>query len=434
MIKKNQFYSASVADFGCDGEGIVKLDGYTVFVPGALKGEDIELKIVKVLKTHGYGKLMKVNRPSSFRREPQCPYFRRCGGCQMLHIDPSEQLRLKQAHIESCFRKYAGISVKVNPVVGMDDPYHYRNKAQYPIEGTQAGFYAPRSHDLIPIDRCLMQQPQDESIIQAVLSYLKQTGASIRNLFIRHGDNCSMVVLVSKHRNLPQQDLLVQKIRFASPQVTSIIHNYNPKDTNVILGQENTTLFGSDTITGRIDSLTFEISPHSFFQVNPFQTEVLYRIAKNAAGLTGTETILDLYCGIGTIGLFFADSVKRVIGVESVPQAVEDATKNAKRNQIKNAEFYCGLAEEILPQLIQKGISPDLVILDPPRKGCDPKLISSLMDLNPPKILYISCNPATLARDVAALCSSYCPGEITPVDMFPHTKHVESVCLLSKLH
>ena len=257
MIKKNQFYSASVADFGCDGEGIVKLDGYTVFVPGALKGEDIELKIVKVLKTHGYGKLMKVNRPSSFRREPQCPYFRRCGGCQMLHIDPSEQLRLKQAHIESCFRKYAGISVKVNPVVGMDDPYHYRNKAQYPIEGTQAGFYAPRSHDLIPIDRCLMQQPQDESIIQAVLSYLKQTGASIRNLFIRHGDNCSMVVLVSKHRNLPQQDLLVQKIRFASPQVTSIIHNYNPKDTNVILGQENTTLFGSDTITGRIDSLTF---------------------------------------------------------------------------------------------------------------------------------------------------------------------------------
>lgn len=434
MIEKNQFYSASVADFGCDGEGIVKLDGYTVFVPGALKGEDIELKIVKVLKTHGYGKLMKVNRPSPFRREPQCPYFRRCGGCQMLHIDLSEQLRLKQAHVESCFRKYAGISVKVNPVVGMDDPYHYRNKAQYPIEGTQAGFYAPRSHDLIPIDRCLMQQPQDEAIIQAVLSYLKQTGASIRNLFIRHGDNCSMVVLVSKHRNLPQQELLVQKIRFASSQVTSIIHNYNPKDTNVILGQENTTLFGCDTITGRIDSLTFEISPHSFFQVNPLQTEVLYRIAKNAAGLTGTETILDLYCGIGTIGLFFADSVKRVIGVESVPQAVEDATKNAKRNQIKNAEFYCGLAEEILPQLIQKGISPDLVILDPPRKGCDPKLISSLMDLNPPKILYISCNPATLARDVAALCSSYCPRAITPVDMFPHTKHVETVCLLSKLH
>lgn len=433
MLVKNQVFTAAVDNYGCEGEGIVKIEGYTIFVPGALKGETVEFKLIKVLKTHGFGKLLRVLTPSPYRQEPVCPVFRRCGGCQMLHIKYEEQLRIKKNHVIDCMKKYAGLELTVHDVLGMDAPFHYRNKAQYPVEGTRSGFYAPRSHDLVVTDGCPVQDRTDTAIRQAVSLYLEKTGAKARHIYTRYGEKQCMVVLVTPQKQLPRADLLVDLLR-QIPNVTSIIQNINQKNTNVILGKVNKLLYGSPTIEGKIGNLVFEISPHSFFQVNTVQTQVLYQTAKDLCGFQGNETLLDLYCGIGSIGLFMADSVHKVIGVESVPQAVEDAVRNAQNNGITNAQFRCGLAEELLPGLLNQGIQPDCVILDPPRKGCDASLIHTLLQTAPPKILYISCNPATLARDLALLAPAYHISPLIPVDMFPNTKHVEMVCLLSKLH
>ncbi len=433
MIEKNKHYTATVSENGFGGEGIVKTkDGFTVFVPFALKGEEIEYRVVKVLSSHAYGKLIKVIKPSKQRKEPVCPAFWRCGGCNFLHMDYLRQLEIKYEQVKSCMKKYAGIEPEILPVLGMDNPFNYRNKAMYQVDKGEIGFYAMRSHDLIAFDKCYMQNPLDEEIIKVVKEYCVRYNAPVRTLFTRYGENCCMVTVISYKEKLPAVDFLVSRLKKVSPLITSIIQNINTDNTNTLLGKINKTLYGSDTITAKIGDVKLKISPHSFLQINPVQTKKLYSKAKELAGFKGNETIFDLYCGAGSIGLFMADSVEKVIGVEAVPQAIDDANFNKNLNKTENIEFIQGNSEEVMPQLIKSGIVPDAVILDPPRKGCDESLIRLLDQCEIKKIIYISCNPATLARDIALLKDNYSLSPLQPVDMFPNTSHVECVVRLCK--
>ena len=432
MLKKNQILTGTVENNGFSGEGIIKPDGFTVFVPNTLKGEEIEYKILKVLKTHAFGKVIKVIKSSPHRREPLCPAFLRCGGCHLMHISYEEQLKIKKAQVEDCVKKYANLDIKVNDVLGMEHPYEYRNKAQYPISDGVCGFYALRSHNIVPINKCLMQNPLDEKIIKTVMKYVEKTNAKIKHIYTRYGDNSCMVVLVSKSAKLPFTQVLVKELLKVSDIIKSIILNVNPEDTNVILGKKNITLFGDDKITAKIGNLRFNISPLSFFQVNSKQTEVLYAKAKELLDLKGDETLLDLYCGTGSIGLFMADKAKKIVGVEIVEDAVKDAIINKDLNNVENAEYFAGAAEEILPKLVKSDLKPDAIILDPPRKGCDESLLRLLLEMETKKIVYISCSPATLARDLKILSKKYNISPITPVDMFPNTYHVETVVLLQR--
>ncbi len=430
VLKKNQIYTDVVSAFGFAGEGIVKLGGFPVFIPFALEGEEIEFKIVKVLSSHAFGKLLRVIKPSPHRREPACPVYSRCGGCGMLHISYEKQLEIKKAHVADCMKKYAGMDITVNDCLPAPRLSQYRNKAQYPVENGKCGFYAQRSHDIIEISSCLMQNKLDEKIITAVMAYIKKTGAPIRNIYTRYGDGECIVTLVSKSSKLPFSKVLAQDISRLDNRIKGVVLNINPKDTNVILGDKYITLWGENKITASIGKVIFEISPASFFQVNPYQTENLYSVARNLADFNGTENIADLYCGIGSIGLFMADAVNSVVGVETVEAAIENAKVNAKKNGISNIDFICGDSEEVMPNLTQDRRF-DAVIVDPPRKGCAESLLTLLKQMKVPKILYISCNPATLARDIKILSECYTPSSVTPVDMFPNTSHVESVALLT---
>ncbi len=431
MVEKNKTYINTVSGFGADGEGVVKEAGFPVFVPFALEGEKIEYKVVKVLKNHAFGKLLKVISPSVHRTQPVCDCFYRCGGCSLLHIDYQKQLDIKKENVINCMKKYAGVDVVVNDVVPCKEIFGYRNKAQYPVSDGKCGFYAPRSHDIIPMDSCKIQNAEDEAIIKTVLTYIKITNAPIKHIYTRYGKGECMVVLVSTSSKLKDKDFLVKKLLEVNDKISSIILNVHPENTNVILGKKNITLYGKSTITASIGKLDFDISPLSFFQVNSVQTEVLYNTAKNLADFKQTDKIIDLYCGTGSIGLYMSDSVNSVLGVEIVPDAIENAKSNAKRNNINNAEFVCGAAEDLMPDIVKKHGHIDAVILDPPRKGCDESLLNCLLNTNIKKILYISCSPATLARDIKILSEKYTPSAVTPVDMFPHTKHVECVVKLT---
>ena len=433
MIKKNETYINTVSGFGANGEGVIKEDNLPVFVPFALQGEQIEYKIVKVLKNHAFGKLLKVIKPSESRIKPVCDCFYRCGGCSLLHIDYQKQLEIKKDNVINCMKKYSGLDIKVNDVVPCSKIFNYRNKAQYPVANGLCGFYALRSHDIIPLEDCKIQNTSDKLIIKTVLAYIKATNTPIKHIYTRYGENECMVVLVSKSPKLKKQEFLIKNLLELNCNITSIILNVNPDDTNVILGKKNITLYGKDTITASIGDLKFDISPLSFFQVNSIQTKVLYDTAKDIAKFNKDDNILDLYCGTGSIGLYMSNSVNSVLGVEIVPDAIENAKSNAKKNNIDNAEFMCGAAEDLMPELIKKQGKIDAVILDPPRKGCDESLLTCLLNTDIEKILYISCNPATLARDINILSEKYNPSAITPVDMFPHTSHVETVALLTKL-
>lgn len=431
MIEKNKTYINKVSGFGASGEGVVKEGNLPVFIPYALKDETIEYKVIKVLKNHAFGKLMKVIEPSPNRIQPVCESFHRCGGCSMLHIDYPTQLEIKKNNVINCMKKYSGLNMAVNDVVPCKQVFGYRNKAQYPIDNGKCGFYALRSHDIVPIDCCKIQNPNDEAIIKTVLTYIKISKAPIKHIYTRYGKDECMVVLVSRSSKLNDKDFLVKKLLEVNKSISSIILNVHPENTNVILGKKNITLYGKSTITASIGTLDFDISPLSFFQVNSTQTEVLYNTAKKLAAFKPTDKIIDLYCGTGSIGLFMADSVKSVLGVEIVPDAVENAISNARINRITNAEFLCGPAEVMMPDIIKSKGHIDAVILDPPRKGCDESLLECLLDTEIEKILYISCNPATLARDISVLSKKYIPSAITPVDMFPHTSHVECVVKLT---
>ncbi len=449
-IEKNQNYVIDITDMTHEAQGVGRLDGLAVFVDGALKGERAIVKIIKLTKSYGVGKLIEVLQPSPDRIEPFCQAYKRCGGCNLQHLDYKAQLDFKTELVRDTLKRIGGlVDLDVHDTIGMEQPYRYRNKAQYPVamvEGKAVtGFYAARSHDVIQSDECEIQDAHSDNIRRVISQFLneyeipiydeKSGKGLVRHIVTRVGFNTGelMVVLVINGRQLPGADELVRRLLEADRGVKSIYLNVNTEKTNVILGRKNILLYGSETITDTIGPYKYMISPHSFFQVNPRQTEVLYSEALEYAGLTGKETVFDLYCGIGTISLFLSEKAKKVYGVEVVDAAIEDARRNAQINGVKNAEFIAGEAEKVVPELYGRGILADVVVLDPPRKGCDESLLRLLAEMQPDRIVYVSCNPATLARDLKYLCGQgYKVVEVQPVDMFPWSGHVETVVLMSR--
>ncbi len=458
--EKDDSVTLVIEDMGADGEGIGKIDGFTFFVKDALIGDKVEAKVMKVKKGYAYARLMRIVSPAPNRTEPRCPYHKQCGGCQIQALDYSAQLLYKEKKVRNNLMRIGGFSEKLldsvmEPIVGMEHPYHYRNKAQFPI-GTDkngeivTGFYAGRTHTIIPNTDCALGISENQSILETLINYMKRcnvkpydeaTGTGlVRHVLIRKGFTTGeiMVCAVINGEHLPQEDRLVEALRKIEG-MASISININTQKTNVIMGGRCRTIWGSDTISDVIhmrdgEGITFAISPLSFYQVNPIQTERLYGIALDYAGLTGTETVWDLYCGIGTISLFMAKRAKQVYGVEIVEQAIHDARRNAVRNGINNASFYVGKAEEVLPHLYEKeGIHADVICIDPPRKGCDSACLETIRKMMPDRIVYVSCDSATLARDLKYLCANgYELRRARAVDLFGHTVHVEVACCLQR--
>lgn len=468
--QKNDIVTLVINDMGVDGEGIGKIDGFTFFVKDAVIGDQVEAKIMKVKKGYAYARLMKILTASSNRTEPRCPYHRQCGGCQIQALDYQSQLLFKANKVKNNLNRIGGFPMALldqcmEPIIGMEEPYHYRNKAQFPV-GTDkngetiTGFYAGRTHDIIPNTDCVLGVQENKEILECILDfmraykiapYIESSGEGlVRHILIRKGFSTGeiMVCIVLNGENLPHSDKLVEKL-CGIKGMTSISININQERTNVIMGTSCRTLWGTDTITDVIhmrdmacirsseisaegDGVTFAISPLSFYQVNPIQTEKLYSLALDYAGLTGTETVWDLYCGIGTISLFMAKRARRVYGIEIVEQAIINAQENARRNNIDNACFYVGKVEEILPALYEReGIHADVICVDPPRKGCDAACLETMVKMAPRRIVYVSCDSATLARDLKYLCANgYELRRGRAVDLFGQTVHVESVIMM----
>lgn len=449
-VEKNKDYIVNITGMGFQGEGVGKIDDYTLFIEGAIEGEEAKVKVVKAQKNYGFGKLLEVTKPSKFRVEPICPVFKRCGGCQIQHISYEGQLDFKKKRVMDCIERIGKLEgVLIHDTLGMQNPYRYRNKVQLPIgeknKEVAIGFYAQRSHDIIDIDTCYIQDEVADKVVHITKEWINKYKISIyneetkkgllRHIMIRKGFKTGdiMVVLVSKDKNVPNLNYFIEKIKDEIDNVKSIVLNINPKDTNVILGEECIVLYGEDHIKDYIGNFRFNISPLSFFQVNPVQTEVLYNKALEYANLTGEEVVFDAYCGTGTISLFLAQKAKKVYGVEIVPQAIENAKENAKQNNVKNVEFIVGESETVIPKLIEEGIKADVIVVDPPRKGCEKSLLEAIAKSSPKRIVYVSCDPATLARDLAILNElGYKTKEVQPVDMFPQTAHVECVALIEK--
>lgn len=455
--KKNDIVVIKIEDMGTEGEGIGKAEGFPLFVKDAVIGDEIKARIVKVKKNYGYGRLEEILTPSPFRTTPRCAYHRQCGGCQLQSLSYDKQLEFKQQKVRNNLLRIGGFSAEeleriMEPIVGMEDCWHYRNKAQFPI-GTDkqgnpiAGFYAGRTHTIIANTDCALGVSENKKILEAVLlwmrsyripAYEETSGKGlVRHVLIRKGFTSGelMVCLVINGRKLPKAKELVEAL-MQIKNMTSVSYSINEKNTNVIMGTEIVLLWGKKTIQDAIDDISFSISPLSFYQVNPVQTKKLYELAVEYAQLTGKETVWDLYCGIGTISLFMARRAGRVYGVEIIPQAIRDAKENAERNGIKNAEFFVGKAEEVLPEkYAREGISADVIVVDPPRKGCDEKCLETMLKMRPERIVYVSCDSATLARDLKLLREGgYEPVRVRAVDQFPMSVHVETVCLLSKHH
>ena len=470
--RKNDIVTVFIEDIGNDGEGIGKTNGYTLFVKDAVLGDTVEARITKCKKNYGYARVEKVLKPSSFRVEPKCTLHKRCGGCQIQAMDYAQQLAFKQNKVKNHLVRIGGfeeekIDTVMEPIVGMEEPWHYRNKAQFPVgydrEGKLVtGFYAGRTHDIIANTDCALGAAENQKILEAILDYMKENRVTayrekegtglVRHVLIRTGF-CSgeiMVCLVINGRKLPAEERLIERLRNLSVEdamqnrrIASISVSVNTERTNVIMGKEIRLLWGKERIVDTLGEIEFAISPLSFYQVNPRQTEKLYGLAVEYAGLTGRETVWDLYCGIGTISLFMAKKAKRVCGVEIIPQAIEDARENARRNGIANAEFYVGKAEEVLPEFYQQAsaqqseaeadkLHPDVIVVDPPRKGCDEKCLETMLAMRPERIVYVSCDSATLARDLKILCEGgYELKRVRAVDQFGQTVHVETVVLLS---
>ncbi len=450
-FKKNDMVTVKIEDMGKDGEGIGKVEGFTLFIKDAIIGDVVEAKLMKVKKNYGYARLINLVTPSPYRVEPKCPVYRQCGGCQIQALDYQEQLKFKERKVRGNLERIGGFKdIPMEPIMGMEEPYHYRNKAQFPI-GTDkngeiiTGFYAGRTHDIIPNTRCYLGVDVNEEILNIVLNFMKtyhisaydeSTGKGlVRHVLIRTGFTSKelMVCLVINGKKLPHSEKMVEEL-VKIQGMTSITLNVNTKKTNVILGDEIILLWGETYIKDNIGDIVYQISPLSFYQVNPVQTRKLYETALEYADLKGEETVWDLYCGIGTISLFLAQKAKQVYGVEIVPQAIEDAKRNASLNKIENAEFYVGKAEEVLPELYDKeGIYADVIVVDPPRKGCDEKCLETIVKMAPKRVVYVSCDSATLARDLKYLCErGYEVRRVRACDMFPMTGHCEAVCLLSK--
>lgn len=450
-IKKNENYIIKISGISHEGQGVGRIDNFTVFVDGAIEGESVEVKIIKVTKTYAVGKLINIQKPSENREEPFCSVYKRCGGCNLQHMDYEAQLRFKAGVVRDNIKRIGKLdNVVVNNTIGMQQALYYRNKAQYPVSLNNnipaIGFYAKRSHDVVDTNVCHIQHELNDRVRSFVRSAIEKNGISIydektgkgllRHVMVRVGFKTGevMVVLVINGDDLPFRKKLVNELTSNITEIKSIVLNINKKNTNVILGEKNITIFGEDTITDYIGRFKFKISPMSFFQVNPVQTEVLYSKALEYAGLSGNETVFDLYCGIGTISLFLSERAKKVYGVEVVEEAVADARENARLNGVDNIEFIAGEAEKVIPEVYGKGVRADVVVVDPPRKGCDEALLRTLVDMQPERIVYVSCNPSTLARDLNYLAGNgYVPVEVQPVDMFPHTAHVETVVLITRV-
>ncbi|WP_105994257.1 23S rRNA (uracil(1939)-C(5))-methyltransferase RlmD [Staphylococcus simulans] len=449
-LKKNQVFKGQVVDLTHEGHGVVKIDRYPVFVPKALTGEEIEFKLIKVNKNFAIGKLLEIFTESKDRVEPPCVYYDKCGGCQLQHLDYQAQLEMKRNQVVNLFhRKGKFTSTPINETIGMMNPWNYRNKSQIPVgqnseDAPIMGFYRQRSHDIIDMEECLIQDSIQNQLMRMIRGLLKEHNVSIydekrkegllRHVIIRVGYTSRevMVVFVTNGKKFKQAKAMIKQMVEAVPNIKSVIQNINETHSNVIMGKKSKTLYGKDEITDELDSVEFEISDQSFYQINASQTVKLYNKALEYAGLTGEETVLDTYCGIGTIGLYMAEQAKHVYGVEVVPAAIEDAKKNAKLNGYDNTTFVCGKAESVIMDWKQQGIQPDVVMVDPPRKGCDEQFLRTLLELNPKRIVYISCNPSTQQRDAHILAEGYELKEITPVDMFPQTTHIETVALFER--
>ena len=454
-MKKNDKIVVTIEDIGVSGEGIGKVDGFTLFVKDAVIGDTVEAVITKPKKNYGYAKMLKVLEASPYRVEKKCPVARQCGGCQIQELSYDAQLAFKEKKVRGNLERIGGFAPEfldkvMEPICGMEDPFYYRNKAQFPF-GTDkngnivTGFYAGRTHAIIPNTECALGVPVNKVILEAILDYMNENGVTayneetqrglVRHVLIRYGFKTDeiMVCLVINGDHVKCADKLVEKL-VKIPGMTSITYSVNKENTNVIMGKDIGVLWGQGYITDYIGDVKYQISPLSFFQVNPVQTEKLYGYALEYAGLKGEETVWDLYCGIGTISLFLAQKAKKVYGVEIIPQAIDDARHNAEINGFENAEFFVGKAEEVLPEQYEVNhVYADVIVVDPPRKGCDEVLLRTMVHMKPERIVYVSCDSATLARDLKYLCEhGYEITRARAVDQFPHTVHVEACVLLEK--
>ena len=447
-VEKNQEYIIDIIDETNEGMGVGKIEGYTVFVDGALLGEKVRIKIVKVLTSYSYGKLLEVIEKSPYRTQPQCPMIKRCGGCQLQHIDYEGQLQYKTRIVKNALERIGRLKdILIHDTIGMKEPWYYRNKAQFPVQEKDGklliGFFAPRTHEVVNIDKCLIQDKVSDEVLKILRNFITKHDISIydentgkgliRHIMIRKGYKTGevMVCIIINGERISYQDELVDTLKKNIDGLKTVVLNVNKKMTNVIMGEKNKVLYGEGYIYDYIGDFKFKISPLSFFQVNPVQTEVLYNKALEYANLTGEETVIDAYCGIGTISLFMSQKAKYVYGVEVVGQAIEDARENARINGVTNVEFILGESETVIPKLYEQGIKADVIVVDPPRKGCDEKLLETIINMAPKRMVYVSCNPATLARDLKYMVSNgYEVKEVQPVDQFPQTVHVECVALL----
>ena len=450
MLRRNDVFEMTCDAFGQDAQGVCRHDGMAVFVPGMLPGETAMVRIVKPEKRYAFGRVDRLITESPDRREPFCPAYKRCGGCSCQHMRYETTLSFKRDQVQELLRRVGGLDIAVPPVIGMEEPFAYRNKGAYPVglvNGKPAcGFFAPRSHDLIPLPQegCRIQRGDSHDAVQAVLAWMEKCGAQpydettgrglVRHIMTRSTRSGGlMVVLVVTSRKIPMKDALVAALQSAVPGLESLCLSVNSKRTNVILGTEIHTLWGKDVMEDTLGGLRFSVSPLSFFQVNPEQTEKLYQLALDYAQLTGKETVVDAYCGAGTISLLLAKKAMQVIGIEIVPEAIENAKENAARNGVTNAEFIVGASEAVLPELVRSGLRPDVIVVDPPRKGCEEDVLRAILAAQPSRVVYVSCGAPTLARDAKILTEGgYRAEKVQCVDMFCWTGAVETVMLFSK--
>ncbi|WP_407271325.1 23S rRNA (uracil(1939)-C(5))-methyltransferase RlmD [Radiobacillus sp. PE A8.2] len=448
-VQKNQTIELTFEDLTHEGDGVGKINGYPLFVPYGLPGEKAKVKVIKVKKNFGFGKLLEIDQVSPDRVEPPCDVYVQCGGCQLQHMSYNLQLNMKQNQVKNALKKVGHITdVPVHSTIGMDDPWRYRNKVQIPVgyRGGEliTGFYRKRSHEIIDgMDTCVITAEINDRMVEAVRRIADRLGIQayneekhkgvLRHIMVRTGfeTNETMIVLVTRTEELPYETELVKELNETYPQIKSIVQNVNKQKTNVILGKNTKVLWGQEYIYDTIGDIKFAISAKSFYQVNPAQTKKLYDKALEYADLSGNEIVIDAYCGIGTISLFLAQKAKKVYGVEIVPEAISDAKANAKLNHMDNVEFYVGEAEKVMPWWTAQGLRPDVIVVDPPRKGCEEALLEAMITMKPKRIVYVSCNPSTLARDLRILeDGGYETKQVQPVDMFPQTGHVECVALI----
>ena len=449
MVKKNEEYIVEIIDNGFQGEGIAKIDDFTVFIPNAIRGEKVKILIVKVLSSYAFGKILEIINKSEFRENEDCLTYKRCGGCNLRHIRYDETLRIKQNIVQSLVNKSLKNKIKVEETLGMENPFNYRNKAQYPIGKDRngkpiMGVFANRTHDIIPIESCLIQHKESQKVAKFIFNFIvnnnisiydeKNNSGLVRHIATKIGfkTNEIMCIIVINGNSIPNEKELVNEVIREFPNVKTIVKNINKKNTNVIFGEENIAIYGDGIIKDKMGDFIFKISPLSFYQVNPVQAEKLYQIGVESAHITKDDIVFDLYCGIGTISLFMSKYAKKVYGIEIVAEAIKNAKDNAIINEVNNTEFITGDVELVLDELINKKHTiPDVIMIDPPRKGIDKKSIDNILRIKSKKVVYISCNPATLVRDLSYLEDTYDIISIKPVDMFPYTSHVECVAVLN---